>query len=152
MANWGRNQRKQMGDDDSSGNNNNYKESSPSTVTHQNAGGSRGNASFLDNSPVLRQQPNKNYSKHQSVTVSENMRDLIAFKLRNSLMNPPPAIINPPQQVNMENMSEVDLNQFGEHHQTLIKIVSISSLKAFINLSLNNPCVEIGSRTHPHPK
>ena len=96
MANGGAQQRKQMGDGDSSGNNNNIKDSSPSTVTHQNAGGSRGMAPSLDNSPVLRQQPTKNYSKHQSVTVSENMRDLIAFKLRNSLMNPPPAIINPP--------------------------------------------------------
>ena len=152
MANGGRQQRKHVGDGDSSGNNNNIKDSSPSSVTHQNAGGSRGNGPFLDNSPVLRQQPTKNYSKHQSVSVSENMRDLIAFKLRNSLLNPPPAIINPPQQVNLENLNEVDLNQFGEHHQTLIKIVSIYTLKALKILSLNNPCVEIGSRTHPHPK
>ena len=95
MLNGGPHQKKQVGDGDSSGKQNNLKDSSPSAVNFQVAGGSRGNAPSLDSSPVLRQQTFKNYTKHESVTVSENLRDLIAFKLRNSLLNPPPPIINP---------------------------------------------------------
>ena len=94
MVNGGPHQKMQTGDGDSTGKHNNIKDSSPSAVNFQVPGGSRGNAPSLDSSPVVRQKTIKNYTKHESVTVSENMRDLIAFKLRNSLLNPPPPIIN----------------------------------------------------------
>ena len=76
-------------------------------------GGSKGGGPSLDNSPIIRlPRPQRQY---ESVLVSENMKELIALKLRNSSsvnQAQVPAFL---QQVKLDNLSEVDLNSLDEH-------------------------------------